>query len=139
MNGSMKHSVLAWEHLFRFQGHATETVNYGKTPVGNRMDIHFKGDVRGQKIVGKMYGIDYALIREDNILEINVRATLVTDDGVNIGMLIEGYACHNRIYDAHVRFVTGNDAYRWLCDKIVIGKGGYTSESTLEIDYFSAH
>lgn len=39
------------------------------------------------------------------------------------------------IKDAYVRLLTGDERYRWLSDKIIVGKGKSTPEG-LEIHYF---
>jgi hypothetical protein len=71
----------------------------------------------------------------DGVSEINVRAVIVTSDGVNISVQISGYYHDGLIQDAHVKLLTGDERYRWLSDKIIVGKGKSTPEG-LEIDYF---
>jgi hypothetical protein len=71
----------------------------------------------------------------DGVSEINVRAVIVTSDGVNTSVQISGYYHDELIQDAHVKLLTGDERYRWLSDKIIVGKGKSTREG-LEIDYF---
>jgi hypothetical protein len=82
-----------------------------------------------------MRGIDYLLTRPDGVSGINVRAAIVTVDGVNISVEISGYYHNRLIKDNQVKLVTGNEKYQWLENKIVVGKGKGTAEG-LEVDYF---
>lgn len=47
------------EHLMTFEAKVTKIVDFGATPQGPRMDVHFGGDLSGEHITGKMEGIDY--------------------------------------------------------------------------------
>ena len=71
----------------------------------------------------------------DGVSEIDVRAVIVTSDGVNISIQISAYYRDGLIKDAHVKLLTGDGRYRWLSDKIIVGKGKSTPEG-LEVDYF---
>ena len=118
-----------------FQGKVTELINFGNTPLGRRFDAYFEGGLTGGALSGKMRGVDYILVRPDGIAEINVRASITTQDEVNISVLISGYHQNEEIKDTYVKMVTGNENYRWLSTAIIIGKGK-SSGGNLEIDYF---
>jgi hypothetical protein len=124
-----------FKFLASLKANVTEYIDYGKTPLGERLDAYFEGELVGDMLAGKMKGIDYTLTRSDGFAELNVRAAITTDDGANISAEIFGYFEKGNIKDACVKLMTGNEKYQWLCSKIIIGKGKGTPE-TLDIDYF---
>jgi hypothetical protein len=128
-------SIGRMELLMSLQGKVTEVINFGKTPLGRRFDAHFEGELSGEVLSGKMRGVDYILVRPDGIAEINVRAAIVTPEGVNISVQISGYHQEGEIRDAYVKMVTGNENYHWLSSAIIVGKGK-SAGGNLEIDYF---
>jgi len=128
--------VAQLELLASLTATATEFIAYGDTPLGQRMDIYFEGELTGGPLSGKMRGIDYVLVRADGVSEINARATVLTGDGANISMQIFGYMRDGEIRDAHVRLLTGDERYKWLCEKTIIGRGKLPSPTQIEIDYF---
>jgi hypothetical protein len=128
-------SIGSLELLMSFKGKVTELIYFGNTPLGRRYDAYFEGDLSGGVLSGKMQGVDYILTRSDGVSEINVRAAIVTQDGVNISVLISGYHENGEIKDTYVKMVTGNESYRWLTSAIIIGKGK-SAGGNLEIDYF---
>ena len=128
-------SIGRLELLTSFKGKVTELIYFGNTPLGRRYDAYFDGDLSGGVLSGRMRGVDYILTRSDGVSEINVRAAIVTQDGVNISVQISGFHRDGEIKDAHVKLMTGNENYRWLTSAIIIGKGK-SAEGKLEIDYF---
>ena len=121
--------------LMSFQGKVTELINFGNTPLGRRFDAYFEGELTEGVLSGRMRGVDYILVRPDGIAEINVRAAVTTQEGVNISVLISGYHQNGEIKDTYVKMVTGNENYRWLSSAIIVGKGK-SAGGNLEIDYF---
>ena len=128
-------SIDRLELLTSFKGKVTELIYFGDTPLGKRFDAYFEGDLSGGVLSGRMRGVDYILVRSDGVAEINVRAAIVTQDGVNISVQISGYHQNGEIKDTYVKMVTGNKDYNWLTSAIIIGKGKSVG-GTLEIDYF---
>jgi Protein of unknown function (DUF3237). len=128
-------SIDRLELLTSFKGKVTELIYFGDTPLGKRFDAYFEGDLSGGVLSGRMRGVDYILVRSDGVAEINVRAAIVTQDGVNISVQISGYHQNGEIKDTYVKMVTGNKDYSWLTSAIIIGKGKSVG-GTLEIDYF---
>ncbi len=128
-------SIGRLELLTSFKGKVTELIYFGDTPLGRRFDAYFEGDLSGGMLSGRMRGVDYILTRADGVSEINVRAAIVTPDGVNISVEISGYHYDGEIKDTYVKMVTGNENYRWLTSAIIIGKGK-SAEGNLEIGYF---
>jgi hypothetical protein len=131
----MMFSIGRLKLLMSFRGKVTELINYGNTPLGRRFDAYFEGELTGGMLSGRMRGVDYILVRPDGIAEINVRAAIVTQDGINISVLISGIHQNGEIKDTYVKMGTGNENYRWLSSVIIVGKGKSDGEK-LEIDYF---
>lgn len=127
---------LSLHHLFSFRGGVTEIVDFGDCSGGKRLDIHFDGKVEGPRLKGRMRGIDHGLIRPDGVMQIDVRATLTTEDGANISVAIEGFLNGENIQDTNVQLSTGEQRYLWLTDKPVIGRGRSRPDGRLEIDYY---
>jgi len=123
------------ELLCSFKARVIERIDFGDTPIGKRSNVYFEGDLTGGILCGKMRGIDYLLTRSDGISEINVKAEIVTVDGVNISVQISGYYHDKLIKDNQIKLLTGNEKYQWLAKKIIVGKGKVTTEG-LEVDYF---
>jgi hypothetical protein len=128
--------ILSLHHLFSFRGEATEIVDFGECTTGKRLDIHFDGKVEGSRVKGRMRGIDHGLIRPDGVMQIDVRAVLTTEDGANISVAIEGFLNGEKIQDTNVRLSTGDQRYRWLAERPVMGRGRSRPDGRLEIDYY---
>jgi len=128
-------SIGRLELLSTFKGKITEIVDFGDTPIGKRCDVFFEGDLSGGKISGRMRGVDYILVRSDDISELNVRAAIVTHDNINISVEISGYLHEGKIKDAFVKLMTGNEKYKWVTSRIIVGSGTIGPEG-LEINYF---
>lgn len=120
--------------LTTLSGTVTDVVVYGETPHGIRVDVSFEGDLSGM-IQGVMKGIDYSLVRNDGVVEINVRASILTDDGAPISAQIRGNMIDGKIRDTWVRLATGHPAYQWLHDRIIVGKGSSIGDE-LKVRYF---
>jgi hypothetical protein len=131
---SAEGGVRGIQQLATLDATVTDLVVFGETPHGLRVDVSFEGRLSGM-IEGVMRGIDYSLIRPDGVIEIDVRATILTDDGALISAEIEGNMVDGRIRDTSVRFLTGHPAYQWLHDKIIVGKG-WSFEDRLHVRYF---
>jgi hypothetical protein len=121
--------------LMSFQGKVTELIHFGDTPLGRRFDVYFEGELSGGVLSGRMRGVDYILVRADGVAEINVRAAITTQDGINLSVIISGYHEKGEIKDTQVKMVTGDKNYRWLSSAIIVGKGK-SDGGKLEIDYF---
>ncbi|PKQ02795.1 MAG: DUF3237 domain-containing protein [Alphaproteobacteria bacterium HGW-Alphaproteobacteria-12] len=80
-------SDLKSEFLFDFDALLDESIDYGQTPYGQRIYARVSGgSFEGPKLKGRILpgGGDWALIRSDGVLSIDVRATLETDAGDRI-------------------------------------------------------
>jgi hypothetical protein len=75
-------------------GIALEDVLSGKAqvpPQGTRIDISFEGPITG-RLNGKIHGVDYAMLRADGRVSLDIRATIETDDGHRIALSAGGVA-----------------------------------------------
>ncbi len=120
--------------LATLSGTVTDVLPYGETPHGLRVDVSFEGLLAGM-INGAMQGIDYSLVRGDGVVEIDVRASILTDDGAAISARIRGNMADGRIRDTSIELLTGHPAYQWLHDKIIVGKGWAIGDQ-LSVRYF---
>lgn len=74
-------------------------------------------------------------VRGDGVIEIDVRASVLTDDGAPISAEIQGVMIDGRIRDTSVKLLTGHPAYQWLHDKIIVGKGWSVGDA-LNVRYY---
>lgn len=93
----------------------------GQEPVplqGARFDVGVAGSIAG-RISGSLQGIDYFRVRADGRREIDLRATIETDDGERIAFVAEGIAIPREsepIVDLslNIHLDTAAPAYAWL-------------------------
>jgi Protein of unknown function (DUF3237) len=65
----------------------------GGTPRGQRLDIELAGEVLpGSRISGHVAGIDYLTVRPDGVAELEVRATVTTEDEQVVSVRATGLA-----------------------------------------------
>ena len=128
---------MSFVYLSTYKVTITDKIDYGETPAGHRQDVYFEGDLTGDLLSGRMQGIDYITTRSDGVTEISPRASLKTSDGALISVQISGYSFPDgTIKDTFVRFLTSDDRYKWLNNKVIFGEGKMTSETELEITYY---
>ena len=60
-------------------------------PQGARFDVAFEGRVKG-RISGRVRGVDYLRMRADGRIDLDIRATIETDDGHRIALSADGVA-----------------------------------------------
>lgn len=123
----------SYKHLFSINcSLETPPEPIGVTPEGLRVNFYFKGgEVYGPRINGilKPNGQDRMLVRHDGIAQIDVRATIQTDDGAQImvdhqGIVDLGEDGYKRTLDRSLgnhatarvsaSYMTGHDNYLWL-------------------------
>lgn len=120
-----------------------EPISVGQGPNGDRMiyDVtggHFKGDRLSGKVVAS--GGDWIINDEDGVGHLDVRATLLTDDGAYIYVQYYGVLVLNETVvaslekgetvnfgDMHFvtqpRFETGDERYKWLNQTMAVAQG----------------
>jgi hypothetical protein len=103
----------------------------GKEPIpaeGLKFDIHFEGAVYGDKINGRIKGVDYLTVRSDGRLFLDLYASLETDDGAVIRVKENGINSQGDLR-LNMDFHTNDPRYKWLNQKHVwgIGKVDFTT------------
>lgn len=130
------------EHLFAY--HATlkappETI--GPVPEGVRATFYITGgEATGPKLHGKLLGVgaDWALMRRDGVIQLDVRGTMETQDGALIYVHYSGLGDMGA--DGHDQFIAGklparlplrttpvfrtaHPQYQWLHRRVCVGIG----------------
>ena len=89
------------EKIYEYDLDVTGVTDYGvtlpailsgqaKVPAqGARIDVAFAGRGKG-RLTGKVTGVDYLRIRADGRIDLDIRATIETDDGHRIALSAEG-------------------------------------------------
>lgn len=136
------------EFLFEMYAQLNAPIDVGPGPEGHRLIILSPGGtVKGPKISGKvieMSGGDWARIRPDGVLVLDVRVCIETDDGAVIYVTYDGRLVANNpehlmqilnpetsdsvdpeSYYFHTAplFETGDERYAWLNGIVAVGTG----------------
>jgi hypothetical protein len=102
----------------------------GKTPIppqGARFDVAFAGLATG-RLSGAVRGVDYLVMRADGRIDLDIRATIETDDGCRIALAADGVALPlpgNPVVDLreNVRLTTAAEKYAWVNAHQIWGAG----------------
>lgn len=122
------------ELLMEFHADLEEAQAIGDTPHGNRRIVYVKGGAfAGPKLKGELLpgGGDWLLVRPDGAGELDVRATMRTDDGDLIYMSYRG-VFHGGADGAELyfrttpNFETSSERYAWLNQMVAVGVGTVT-------------
>ncbi|KAB7530284.1 DUF3237 family protein [Flagellimonas olearia] len=89
---------------------------------GARFDIYFEGDLIGEKINGKISGVDYLEVRADGRFFLDLHAKILTDDGAQIQVTETGINDHGNL-KLNMEFHTNDERYSWLNRAQVLGLG----------------
>ena len=127
------------ERIYEYHLDITEVTDYGFTledvlsgnasvPLqGVRIDVAFEGRATG-RLAGHLHGIDYLLVRADGRVDLNIHATIETEDGHRIALAADG-VCLPRpaepIADLreNVELITASEDYAWVNTRQVWGVG----------------
>ena len=138
----MARYAMRLEPLCEVVAYVTAPIPVGPSSWGIRMIAPVvEGTVEGPRIKGTILpvGGDFALIRADNCLELDVRAAFKTDDGAFIYTYYHGIVDMTEAQvkeflagglpaglDLYVtpRFETGHPNYQWLTRVQAVGRGG---------------
>ena len=87
-------------------------------PQGLRIDIAFEGRASG-RLAGRVLGVDYARMRADGRVDLDIRAIIETADGRRIALSADGVAvlrAAEPIADLseNVRLDTAGEDYAWV-------------------------
>jgi hypothetical protein len=131
------------EHLYDMRAELDAPQPIGLTPLGMRQTwIVTGGSLEGPRMKGEVLpgGGDWARIRSDGGVQLDVRATAKTDDGAFIhtqysGLIIMTPEVQQRVFSAedvpldeyyfftNPMFQTGHEKYAWLNDVVAVGRG----------------
>jgi Protein of unknown function (DUF3237) len=131
------------EHLYDMHVDLEAPQSIAGAPAGTRQIFIVKaGRVEGPKINGDVLpgGGDWALVRTDGVIQLDVRATIKTDDGAMIygtysGLLVLTPDVGARIFGGqdvplgdyyfygNPMFQTGDERYAWLNKVIALSRG----------------
>jgi hypothetical protein len=92
--------------LFDMQAEVRERYSIENTPRGTRVNVSVAGGTfTGPKLKGTILpgGGDFALVRPDGVVEIDVRITLWTDDGQHIYMTYRGLNAQGAEYAQRIQ------------------------------------
>lgn len=91
------------EKIYEYDLDITGVTDYGLTleailsgqqavpPQGARIDVAFEGRAVG-RLAGRVRGVDYARIRADGRIDLDIRAVVETEDGHRIALSADGVA-----------------------------------------------
>jgi hypothetical protein len=137
-------AMIKTQHLFEISLTVPEIVDVGRTPLGARKIATVTGGrFEGDRIKGEVMpspGGDWLLLRADNVLTLDVRLTLKTDDNALIYMhykglrhgpdevmarLAKGEAVDPDSYYFRMApvFETGSEKYAWINRMLCVATG----------------
>jgi hypothetical protein len=96
-------------------------------PQGARIDVAFAGTAKS-RLSGRVLGVDYLLMRADGRVDLDIRATIETDDGKRIALSADGVGVPSAtepIADLfeNVRLTTAAADYAWVNTRQVWAPG----------------
>lgn len=118
------------EKIYEYDVDTTATYEYGLSlsdvvagsmappSHGARFDVHFQGQIRG-KIQGTISGADFAFMRPDGLVELNIHARIDAGDGVFIAFWAGGIGrlrSGDPVLDLaeNVRLTTSHESHQWV-------------------------
>jgi hypothetical protein len=111
-------------------GVSLEAILSGKEkvpPQGARFDVAFEGRAKG-RLSGRVRGVDYLRMRADGRIDLDIRATIETDDGHRLRLSADGVANPRAaapIADLleNVTLTAAAEDYAWVNTRQVWGVG----------------
>jgi hypothetical protein len=111
-------------------GVSLEAILSGKErvpPQGVRIDIAFEGRASG-RLAGRVRGVDYARMRADGRVDLDIRAIIETEDGRRIALSADGVAVPHAAEPTadlfeNVSLSTAAEDYAWVNTRQVWGYG----------------
>lgn len=95
---------------------------------GLQFEIHFEGDVSGERLNGRIKGVDYLTVRADGRLFLDLHASITTHDGAVIKVKESGINDRGQLM-LNMDFHTNDSRYSWLNNKHVWGLGSVDFET----------
>ena len=123
-------AAMRGEKIYQYELDITGVTDYGVTmeailsgqapvpPQGARFDVAFEGRASG-RLSGHVKGVDYLRLRADGRMDLDIRATITTDDGCRIHLSAGGVATGRAgepVIDLceNVVLTTAAEAYAWV-------------------------
>ncbi|MGH7474935.1 MAG: DUF3237 family protein [Longimicrobiales bacterium] len=102
-----------------------QALDYGS---GGQLYGTMDGTLQGAELRGSLHLTNLALRRPDNINLPALRGLLITDDGVQVYVELNGIATlrpsdRARVFSTSITFRTGDQAYRWLNNTFGVVEG----------------
>ena len=102
-------------------GVSLEAILSGKEkvpPQGVRIDVAFEGHAKG-RLAGRVRGVDYVRMRADGRVDLDIRATIETEDGRRIALSADGVAVPRATepiadFWENAMFSTAAEDYAWI-------------------------
>ena len=96
-------------------------------PQGARFDVAFEGRATG-RLSGRVRGVDYLRMRADGRIDLDIRATIETDDGCRIALAADGVAVPHpdkpiAELSENVTLTTAAESYTWVNARQIWGPG----------------
>lgn len=111
-------------------GMSLDAVLSGAVPIppqGARIDVSFEGHGKG-RLTGRVRGTDFVRVRADGRVDLDIRATIETEDGQRIALNADGVAVPRAgepIADLweNVTLSTAAESYAWVNTRQIWGIG----------------
>jgi len=139
----MAESALAVDHLFTMTGTIGKASIVGAAPGGTRVVVPVTGGTfEGPKMRGTIVensGGDWVVARADGSMRLDVRITLLTDDGALIYMSYNGFRTtkgETAVLRTAPYFETGDERYAWL-NSVQGVATGTSGPGTVEYEVFA--
>lgn len=133
------------EKIYEYDLNITGMTDYGITlqsilsgqskipPQGARIDVAFEGRATG-RLTGRVRGTDYLRIRPDGRIDLDIRATIETEDGHRIALSADGVGVPRAaepIADLreNISLTTAAESYAWVNPRQVWGVGTVNSHA----------
>jgi hypothetical protein len=120
------------EHLFTFTGTVGRGTSITSGPMGTRVVVPvLSGAFEGHKLRGRIADApagDWVYSRPDGSIKLDVRLTLLTDDGAVILMTYSGIGVPKEgamVLRTAPQFETGDERYAWLNNIQAVGVGTF--------------
>ena len=127
------------EKIYEYDLDVTGMTDYGVTleavlsgkekvpPQGLRIDIAFEGRATG-RLAGRVRGVDYARMRADGRVDLDIRAVIETENGSRIALSADGVAVPRAAepigdLSENVSLSTAAEDYAWVNARQVWGVG----------------
>lgn len=132
------------EHLYDVMLRHTRIIDYGYSvedfasgrpipPQGARIDMMVEGVIEGPRLRGTFVGVDFGELRADGRFQLNIQATITTDDGERIAFFADGiFRAADGAVRENVTLKTASPRYAWV-NQLQIWATGVADVSQREI------